>query len=325
MDILTLAIAKSKSGSPNGTITTENITNALGYKPANQEDLRKLSEDIANKPQPDWNQNDETAHDYVKNRPFYEVLGYEICNKEQTFTCELSNDGKATADLQKDVDIDYLRVNIPTVVTLDGVEYTNLNIYESGGDMCIYIKFTNENGDYIFIINNDSIYMPPSYVGTTHTIEIKQETKTVKTIDKKYLPNLIGKSGIGECSEIFNNYSNNYADGNYSHAEGYHTMARGNYSHAEGYGTMARGSYQHVQGKYNIDDTESKYVHIVGNGTSSIKRSNAHTLDWKGNAWYQGTVEGTAMIIKSSTEGSSKRFKITVGDDGLLTATEITE
>ena len=28
MDILTLAIAKSKSGSPNGTITTENITNA---------------------------------------------------------------------------------------------------------------------------------------------------------------------------------------------------------------------------------------------------------------------------------------------------------
>lgn len=47
MDILTLAIAKSKSGSPNGTITTENITNALGYKPADQEEVSKLSEDIA--------------------------------------------------------------------------------------------------------------------------------------------------------------------------------------------------------------------------------------------------------------------------------------
>lgn len=33
---------------------------------------------------------------------------------------------------------------------------------------------------------------------------------------------------------------------------------------------------------------------------------------------------GTAMIVKSSTEGSSKRFKITVDDTGAITATEIT-
>ena len=29
-------------------------------------------------------------------------------------------------------------------------------------------------------------------------------------------------------------------------------------------------------------------------------------------------------IVKSSTEGSSKRFKITVDDSGVITATEIT-
>lgn len=33
---------------------------------------------------------------------------------------------------------------------------------------------------------------------------------------------------------------------------------------------------------------------------------------------------GTAMIVKSSTSGSSKRFKITVDDSGAITATEIT-
>lgn len=33
---------------------------------------------------------------------------------------------------------------------------------------------------------------------------------------------------------------------------------------------------------------------------------------------------GTAIIVKSSTEGSSKRFKITVDDSGAITATEIT-
>lgn len=69
----------------------------------------------------------------------------------------------------------------------------------------------------------------------------------------------------------------------------------------------------------------NKYVHIVGNGTNAKTRSNAHTLDWDGNAWYAGTVEGTAMIIKSSTEGSEKKFKITVDDSGVLSAVEVVE
>ena len=28
-------------------------------------------------PKPDWNQNDETAPDYIKNRPFYESNGFK--------------------------------------------------------------------------------------------------------------------------------------------------------------------------------------------------------------------------------------------------------
>ena len=108
------------------------------------------------------------------------------------------------------------------------------------------------------------------------------------------------------------------------HAEGSDTTASGWYSHAEGYYTKASGRYSHVQGKYNIDDLNEKYAHIVGNGTSDTARSNAHTLDWEGNAWYAGTVEGTAMIVKSSTPNSTKKFKITVDDTGTISATEVT-
>ena len=79
------------------------------------------------------------------------------------------------------------------------------------------------------------------------------------------------------------------ASGNNSHAEGDSTIASGEASHAEGSYTEALGQYQHVQGKYNIEDTENKYAHIVGNGTSNA-RSNAHTLDWEGNAWFAGDV-----------------------------------
>ena len=76
------------------------------------------------------------------------------------------------------------------------------------------------------------------------------------------------------------------ASGYISHAEGYSTIASGENSHAEGYYTKASGQQQHVQGKYNIVDTS--YAHIVGNGSSETSRSNAHTLDWDGNAWYKG-------------------------------------
>ena len=116
--------------------------------------------------------------------------------------------------------------------------------------------------------------------------------------------------------------SDTTASGNASHTEGYNTAASGLYSHAEGYYTLAYGAYQHVQGKYNVKDSQNKYAHIVGNGISSA-RSNAHTLDWSGNAWFAGTVEGTALIIPSSTKGSTKKFKITVDDSGIITATEV--
>ena len=80
------------------------------------------------------------------------------------------------------------------------------------------------------------------------------------------------------------------ASGDNSHAEGNSSQASGNTSHAEGDSTKASSENQHVQGKYNIEDTENKYAHIVGNGTDDSTRSNAHILDWNGNAWFAGNV-----------------------------------
>ena len=78
--------------------------------------------------------------------------------------------------------------------------------------------------------------------------------------------------------------------GESSHAEGNITLASGLYSHAEGDNTIAKGRSQHAEGKFNVEDTANAYAHIVGNGSSNTARSNAHTLDWSGNAWYAGDV-----------------------------------
>ena len=79
--------------------------------------------------------------------------------------------------------------------------------------------------------------------------------------------------------------SNTIASSDTCHAEGNDTTASGICSHSEGRGTIASSDCQHVQGKYNIEDSTNTYAHIVGNG-EYIARSNAHTLDWKGNAWF---------------------------------------
>lgn len=92
------------------------------------------------------------------------------------------------------------------------------------------------------------------------------------------------------------------ASGYVSHAEGRCTTASGTYSHAEGWFTTASGRSQHTQGEYNIPDPDAnsedpnqrgKYTHIVGNGADDANRSNAHTLDWDGNATFAGVVTGT--------------------------------
>jgi hypothetical protein len=99
------------------------------------------------------------------------------------------------------------------------------------------------------------------------------------------------------------------ASGSDAHAEGWETVAFGNESHAEGNGTIAKSYAQHAQGKFNIEDTEDTYAHIVGNGTSDADRSNAHTLDWEGNAWFAGDVYvGSTSETNTNKDAGSKKL-----------------
>lgn len=164
-------------------------------------------------------------------------------------------------------------------------------------------------------LNNKMDRSHPSGAGT---LSLNRQINT-KIGDYSVAIGWQGKA-TGKCSLAEGN--NTWAEGDYSHTEGSQTHATGSYSHAEGLTTIATGNFQHVEGKYNMPSDQ--YLHIAGNGTSNLDQNNAYTLDWNGNGWFAGTVEGTAMIVKSSTSGSSKRFKITVDDSGTITATEVT-
>lgn len=120
-----------------------------------------------------------------------------------------------------------------------------------------------------------------------------------------------GSVASGSASHAQN--SGTKATGDYSHAEGSSTEASGQAAHAEGTGTVAANRSQHVEGEYNVRDPSGNepsgrgtYQHIVGNGTSNSNRSNAHTMDWNGNAWYAGDVYVGSTSGTGMDNGSKK-------------------
>ena len=106
-------------------------------------------------------------------------------------------------------------------------------------------------------------------------------------------------SGVGKVDpnsdgtgEIFNNYENNKATGQYSHAEGNRTKANGNYSHAEGVSTKANGNYSHAEGS---------------NTEASGKGSHAEGICSGGGGYY----------ITASGYGSHAEGYVSVGSGGI--------
>lgn len=105
-----------------------------------------------------------------------------------------------------------------------------------------------------------------------------------------------------------------------SHAIGIEIDINSDLAFAEGCGLIASSDYQNVIGKHNIEDSSEKYLHIIGNGRDSKNRSNAHTLDWKGNAWFAGDV-----YVKGNSQDNGKKLlstnDISFNSDGELVVT----
>ena len=340
---------------------------------------------------PDWNQNDPTAKDYVKNRPG----GYDIPS-----TVDISWDGDMTGkeaiqagrpyqgmtmyfckitDNTPPIESFYAsdergepitKVQIVSVVyQTDGTFKEVVEIvpfdddstegyYSASGQNYIFVTSesvtintrTYSKGIWCFTVTKDNV--TTQYVKRITTVNNKvsvrfpysfaptQVIEAINTGAKKKDPEFTGTFSLNRLKD---------SDvGHHSIALGNNTTASGNYSHAEGHYTTAQGYAQHVEGAFNIiSGTPSsrgvdQYVHIVGNGTDYNHLSNAYTLSWDGVPWSSGRPKfgGTGMesslaqsvmangdkqiVLKSSTSGSTKKFKITVDDSGTISATEVT-
>lgn len=246
-----------------------------------------------------------------------------ITSKNLTFNRALVSDGngKVSASNVTSTEVGYLsglRSNIQTQID---------NITTSGGQANV-IEVIQENGVPLEITNKTVNVIVPANIadgsadGSLRTINSERENNDYK-IGRNAFAEGFNSKASGLCSHAEGSVTiasgdsahaeggTTSATGDYSHSEGYLTYATGDYSHAEGYLTEASSAYQHVEGKYNVKDNHSKYLHIVGNGISTTNRSNAHTLDKDGNAWYSGDVYVGSTSGTNKDDGSIKLVKET--------------
>ena len=197
------------------------------------------------------------------------------------------------------LDTDGLRVIWNKILSFvkDGTFDSKVNIKRttSSKNLPILVQPTSGNEDYNGEISKTTV----SINGETNSIIIGNG----KNSGDNSLTIGFGNTNQGNYSETqgtnnqalaINSHSeglNNIAGGMHSHAEGVDTEVtpKGIGAHTEGIHTIANAEAQHVSGKYNIKDSEEKYLEIVGNGTSS-NRSNARTLDINGNEYISGKI-----------------------------------
>ena len=279
--------------------------------------------------QADWEQNDETASDYIKNRTHWIENSYVVALPDTEL--EVRN---GSVDLYE-VPVEGLTPNANCVVTIDGISYEATAIH---GKFNAYEWYIIGNGELIgegstssdlpfgiFIDKYNENYMSLAE-NKTGTIILKIEVvgEYVHKIPEIYLPEKIGVSGTGTYSEIFNNLNDNIASGDYSHAENFKTTASGYSSHAEGLNTVASGYGAHAEGANTL--AKSAYAHSEGyyteaNGVQSHAEGEG-TIASGRNQHVSGSYnieDATSLVIignGTASNNKSNAYKLTKNGDG---------
>ena len=200
---------------------------------------------------------------------------------------------------------DIIAANYPYIYDNQYVYYYDNNPIEITKD-----EILNKNTNYIVGGNGTE-----QFIGISTEIEVACEIQyplNLKGIIQEIARNKINilnirNGNVQNSLKTINSVEedNNYTLGIGAIALGEGTKAEGQYSQANGYYTSAKSDNQFVEGHYNIEDQTQTLAHIIGNG-SSENPSNAHTIDWNGNAWYAGDVYVNSTSGVNKDSGSKK-------------------
>ena len=160
--------------------------------------------------QPDWNQNDSTQPDYVKNRPFYTGNPVEtVLVEESTVSFSFSeNEGLYMGELKSTFSA---TVGETYKVSWDGTAYECTCIDFSGmttiGNLSIAGAGSDTGEPFVMLVDNgQGIVIGAADTSASHTFSISGFVPEVVKIDEKYLPDTIAtKSEVKAAQTTANN------------------------------------------------------------------------------------------------------------------------
>lgn len=308
---------------------------------------------------PDWNQNDETAPDYVKNRPGgYD--GQQQENNSGSYKFTYSN-GKGTYEGSIAIDIinnsqtvdvtiyndieEKKFENVPVIQNSNGyyigdinlIEYPfcfNYPVYVGGG------SYTNECYTNITpLVSGDSLTITVTGMGAVKPVkfdskyidvssDIGKNNRTSGWDNTSFAVGVNNDTGIG-CFSVGTNNSvdSGFAVGTNNSSMRADTGVFGKNNNMAGFMFDSDGAV--VVGQYSkeVGSLSERPTFIIGSGNSTT----AATVFWADATTghfvlpvVMTQVQPDTLILKSSTSGSKKKFKITVDDSGAITATATT-
>ena len=242
--------------------------------------------------QADWNQNNETAVDYVKNRPG----GYDAETPTKTYNC-VTTVGTNPFDMERwDREVyqstgqsqdscesikQYFEVFLgeERSIIFDGAEYRSVitKEYDNSVYAEVYHFGDSEFTDipfHIYAYWDVVRHQYFAFIGlqdssVSHTVDITTYRKAPVVFNKKYLPDL----------------------------------------------KTLTNAQSHNANSYLVCDNNSAVYWIDINSPNSLIAPKSYV---------DARITQKEVILESSTEGSSRKFKITVDDTGAIKATEVT-
>ena len=326
-DVTTLALAKSYTNQHGAGVPDGGTSGQLLSKTESGTEWIDPPQSGA---QPDWNQNDSAAADYVKNRPFYISDRVENVLVEESTVPFILNNGIYTGLLESTFSA---TVGETYKVSWDGAVYESACVDFNGRPLIGNLALISPESDtgepfVMMVINGARIQIGTADTSDSHTISISNYIDSVVKINPKYLPmasetepgiiafDILDKYVLGLVKEEYFNPINFQISG-YNDKETIEKCANRNNS----YGIYMPGKLSGaVLSCYN--NSVNKYITSVLSGGENIKcyKFSQGSL----NAEQLWSISKDGVVISSSTANSTKKFKITVDDSGTISATEVT-
>ena len=170
-----------------------------------QTSLAKADTALQSQTIPDWNQNDESAPDYVKNRPFYTGNPVEtVLVEESTVTFSFSeNSGVYMGELKSTFSA---TVGETYKVSWDGAAYECACVDFFGETVIGNLSIAGEGSDtgepfIMAVYNGRGIAIGTADTSASHTFSISGIVAPITKIDPKYLPDTVATKSEVEVAQ----------------------------------------------------------------------------------------------------------------------------